>query len=191
MMAMLSDCSLSTVHRSLGGPEAFHDEQGEPSVKLEDAVIALVRAIAFDRAYQLAESTCHGCGLPAVRQFGHHRRDLFMACGACRPPREHTEKTADHIVETLDELSRLDLIDEMIAAKPSDPFSTALVRSLDKVFSLEPCGDAQPNGVTSHASFDVGHLWYAVYEVCDDGPFDLLHRKAVERLLRVANGEER
>jgi hypothetical protein len=160
-------------------------------VSLENAVMALARTIALDRAYQAASpNTCQGCGLPAVRFFGDRTsyRPPFFACGVCRPPREHTEHSVDHVVADLDELSRLDLTERVTAQGSRQRFPLALVRSLGRAFSLEPSGSTF-DGVTTHVSCVDGYLWYSCYEVANTEPVDLPHRRAVERLLRIASEE--
>ena len=151
----------------------------------------LIRAIALDRAYQIAGSTCRWCGLPAVRSFapGFVGQE---ACTSCVPPPPRP-KERDLVVEKPEDLTE-------IGAKTTERFTDVrvwpyvFVRSVERFFELVEIrflteAAEKPDGVERFASFDPNKLWCRREDPRDVRPADLPNRKAVERLLRIAKAE--
>lgn len=146
----------------------------------------LIRAIALDRAYQIAGWTCRWCGLPAVRTF-----EGLKACPSCVPPQP---QPSDGIilVEHKAELVALDAkaVTESFASERALPH--VFVRSIGRFFDLfesRMLRNDQPDGAEQFASSDPAKLWCIRFADCDFEPKDLPNRKAVERLLRIARVE--
>lgn len=148
-----------------------------------DPVDRIVRAIALDRAYQMAGGSCSGCGLPAVRRFGN--LNPWMACASCVV----SPDPADGVSASTDALSIM-----QAEALPTYRriYTGPKVRVIGGGLYLHvAAADASVFWSSSQErlpSAVLDHVWVRLVERRDD-IVDLPNRKAVELLVGVWRGE--
>lgn len=155
---------------------------------LENMFREFLRALAMDRAYQMASfysppGACRGCGLPSVRAFGVQFSSGWPACSRCAPPNPTKPSRIDFVVPTIAELPRH-------PGASGLPGLTAFVLSTERVYVLSTYyADELPDEITVAASSLTDRCWRQQYAMADEEPVDHPNRRAIERLMRIAQGE--